>query len=81
MARAVAVVLLVTAALAGVGALFLAYFSVRLVYEVLTFEGEGSLGHVGMTIAAVVYPVATLVAAGIAWIAGSSGWRRWRLRR
>jgi hypothetical protein len=44
------------ATLAAVSALvtaFFTFFAVQLVYTALTFEGEGSLGHVGMYIAAI----------------------------
>jgi hypothetical protein len=77
MTRALAVLLLGIAAAAGAVAAGLAYFSVRIIYAVATFRGEGSLGHVGMTIAAGVYPLATVLVAAVAWASGRAGWRRW----
>jgi len=53
---------------------FFTYFGVQLVYTALTFEGEGSLGHVGMYIAAVLFPFLALVFGGFTLLA----WRRSR---
>jgi hypothetical protein len=51
---------------------FFAFFGVRLVYAVLTFEGEGSLGHVGMYIAAGLFPLLAFFFAGCTYLA----WRQ-----
>ncbi len=37
-------------------ALFFGYYGARLLYVAVTFDGEGSLGHVGMYIAAGLFP-------------------------
>jgi hypothetical protein len=47
--------LLIVSAVAAVAALFFGYYGVQLVYLATTFEGEGSLGHVGMYIAAILF--------------------------
>lgn len=62
----------------GVATLFFTYFGVQLIYVSLTYQGEGSLGHVGMYIAAFLYPVMAVICGGIAW----SAWKaaRGRLR-
>ncbi len=64
--------------IAGAATLFFSYFGVQLVYTAATFRGEGSLGHVGMYIAAVVYPVLALICGSIAWFAGRAARRRLR---
>jgi hypothetical protein len=66
------------AVIVGTAALFFGYFGVQLVYTAATFRGDGSLGHVGMYIAAVVYPVMTLICGSIAWFAGRGACRRLR---
>lgn len=53
---------------------FFTFFSVQLVYAALTFEGEGSLGHVGMFIGAGLYPLLAFFFAGCTYLA----WRRVR---
>ncbi len=53
---------------------FFTFFGVRLVYAVLTFDGEGSLGHVGMFIAAGLYPL-------LAFFFGSCTYFAWRMLR
>ncbi|MEX2272796.1 MAG: hypothetical protein WD690_15090 [Vicinamibacterales bacterium] len=60
----------------GAATLFFAYFGVQIVYAALTFEGEGSLGTVGLYIAAVVYPVMAIICGSIAWAARRSARRR-----
>jgi hypothetical protein len=67
------------AVLVGVFAIptaFFAFYGVQLVYASLTFEGEGSLGHVGMYVAALLFPLLALLCAGLTFLA----WRR-MLRR
>lgn len=59
----------VIAALCGLIALFFAYFGVQLVYTAFTFTGEGSLGHVGMYIAAGLFPFLALVFAAFTYLA------------
>jgi hypothetical protein len=53
---------------------FFGYFGVRLVFAALTFDGEGSLGHVGMFIAAGLFPLLALFCGGCTYLA----WRRLR---
>lgn len=60
--------------LCGVATVFFVYFGVQLVYAALTFHGDGSLGHVGMFIAAGLYPLLGLFFAGCTYLA----WRRVR---
>jgi hypothetical protein len=62
--------------LAGAATLFFGYFGVQLVYTAVKFQGEGSLGHVGMYIAAFVYPVMALICGSLAWFAGRAARRR-----
>lgn len=61
-------------ALCGLAAAFFTYFGVRLVYAALTFSGEGSLGHVGMFIAAGLFPLLAFFFGGCTFLA----WRRLR---
>lgn len=58
--------------LCGIATAFFAYFGVRLIYAAVTFNGEGSLGHVGMFIAAGLYPLLGLFFGGCTYLA----WRR-----
>jgi uncharacterized membrane protein len=59
---------LLTASIAAVAAfsavvtVFFGFYGIRLVYFALTYDGPGSLGHVGMYIAAGLFPVIALVA-------------------
>jgi hypothetical protein len=53
---------------------FFTVFGVQLVYAALTFEGDGSLGHVGMYIAAGLYPLLAFFFAGCTYLA----WRKVR---
>lgn len=64
------------AATSAAATIFFAYFGVRIVHAVVTFEGEGSLGHVGMYIAAGLYPLLALLCG---WIA-LAAWRAFRRR-
>lgn len=64
------------AATSAMATIFFAYFGVRIVHAVVTFEGEGSLGHVGMYIAAGLYPLLALL---FGWIA-MAAWRAFRQR-
>ena len=66
------------AVIAAAATLFFGYFGVQLVYTAATFRGEGSLGHVGMYIAAVVYPVMALICGSVAWFTGRAARRRLR---
>lgn len=47
--------LLTLSFVAAAVALFFGYYGVQLGYLAVTFEGEGSLGHVGMYIAAILF--------------------------
>ena len=55
--------------------LFFTYFGVQVVYFALTYEGEGSLGHVGMYIGAVLYPLLALLFGGCTYLAWRSARR------
>ena len=46
--------------LCAVATAFLGYFGVLLLYAAVTFDEEGSLGHVGMFIAAGLFPLLAL---------------------
>lgn len=75
--RNVASVVLLLVAVACAGAtLFFAYYGTLLIYHSVTFDGEGSLGHVGMYIAAALFPLLTLFFGGVTLIA----WRKYRQR-
>jgi glucan phosphoethanolaminetransferase (alkaline phosphatase superfamily) len=54
---------------------FFTFFGMQLIYAALTFEGEGSLGHVGMYIAAVLYPLLALLFAGFTVLAWRTAFR------
>lgn len=56
----------------GILTAFFTFFGVQLIYAALTFTGEGSLGHVGMYIAAVLYPLLAILFAGLTFLA----WRK-----
>jgi hypothetical protein len=66
------IVFAILAAVFALVTVFFTFFGVQLVYTALTFEGEGSLGHVGMYIAAVLYPLLALLFGGFAFLA----WRK-----
>lgn len=56
--------------------LFFAYYGVMLVHTAITFDGEGSLGHVGMYIAAGLFPALALICGALtylAWRTAASG--------
>ena len=53
---------------------FFGFFGIRLVYAAVTFDGEGSLGHVGMFIAAGLYPLLAFFFGGCTYLA----WRKSR---
>lgn len=53
----------------AVAALFFGIYGAILVYTALTFTGEGSLGHVGMYVAAFVFPLLFIFFAGATWLA------------
>lgn len=55
-------------------AAFFAFYGAQLVYAALTFDGEGSLGHVGMFIAAGLFPLLAFVFGGCTFLA----WRKIR---
>jgi hypothetical protein len=68
--------LLTLSVAAAAVALFFGYYGVQLVYLALTFKGEGSLGRVGMYIAAILFPFIALIAAAIAQLSYKAGKRR-----
>jgi hypothetical protein len=59
----------------GLATAFFTFFGVRLVWAALTFEGEGSLGHVGMFIAAFLFPLLAFLVAGLTFLAWKRGFR------
>jgi len=77
MRRVKLVVLTVVAAVGWVACLFFGYFGVRLVHLALTYQGEGSLGHVGMYVAAGLYPVLALLSGAIGFFAARASRRGW----
>lgn len=72
--RLTLIALLGIAIVTACATLFFTYFGVRLVHHAFTYDGEGSLGHVGMYIAAFLYPLLALLCGGIALLA----WRAFR---
>lgn len=58
----------------GLAAAFFTFFGVQLVYAALTFDGNGSLGHVGMFIAAGLFPLLALIFGACTYLA----WRQAR---
>jgi hypothetical protein len=66
----------IIAAVCAIPTAFFTYFGVQLVYTAVTFEGEGSLGHVGMYIAALLFPFLALVFGSLTLLA----WRRSQVR-
>jgi hypothetical protein len=69
------IVFSVIAFVCAIPTVFFAVYGVLLVHEALTFRGEGSLGHVGMYIAAGLFPLLALLFGGFTLLA----WRRARL--
>lgn len=69
MRSAKTIVFTLVAAFFGVAAAFFAYYGVLLVYAAVTFQGEGSLGHVGMYIAAGLFPFLAFVCGALAFLA------------
>ncbi|MEX2492220.1 MAG: hypothetical protein WD425_10715 [Nitrospirales bacterium] len=65
-------VLKLVAAACAIPAAFFTYYGIQLIYAAITFEGEGSLGHVGMYIAAILFPLLALFFGGMTMLA----WRR-----
>jgi hypothetical protein len=55
--------------------MFFGYFGAILVYTALTFDGEGSLGHVGMYIAAGLFPFLALIFAAFTFLAWRAAYR------
>lgn len=72
------VVLAALAALAAASALFFGFYGVQIIAYVVTYEGEGSLGHVGAWIAAGLFPLLALVGLALAWISGAAARRKLR---
>jgi hypothetical protein len=62
----------IVAAVCAIPTAFFTYFGVQLVFTAVTFKGEGSLGHVGMYIAALLFPFLALVFGSLTMLA----WRR-----
>lgn len=60
---------LAVAAVCAAGALFFGYYGARVLHYALTFEGEGSLGHVGMYLAAGLLPFLALFCGALAHLA------------
>jgi hypothetical protein len=58
----------------ALAATFFAFFGVQLVYAALTFDSEGSLGHVGMFVAAGLFPLLAFIFGGCTYLA----WRKMR---
>ncbi|HUF22736.1 MAG TPA: hypothetical protein VMN81_01320 [Vicinamibacterales bacterium] len=63
------VIFRVLALICAVPAAFFTYFGILLIYTALTFDGEGSLGHVGMYIAAGLFPLLAILFGGFTYLA------------
>jgi hypothetical protein len=55
--------------------LFFSYYGARAAYMALTFQGEGSLGNVGVAIAAVLFPWLAILFGGFTFLAWQSARR------
>lgn len=64
------------AAVCGAVTLFFAYYGSRLLYLAATFDGEGSLGHVGMYLGAGLFPFLALVFGALTYLAWRAARRR-----
>ena len=71
-------ILAAVALIFGAATLFFTWFGVQIVYAAVTFDGEGSLGTVGLYIAAVLYPLLAVISGGITWSARRAALRRLR---
>lgn len=78
LARALGYLLAGIAVMAGLATLFFIWFGVQIVYFVLTDDGPGSLGHVGIYIGAFLYPLLAVIFGGITWSARRAARRRLR---
>ena len=78
MKRSLGYVFAAIALLAGLATLFFIWFGVQIVYFVLTDDGPGSLGHVGIYIGAILYPLLAVIFGGITWSARRAARRRLR---
>lgn len=76
MNRLVTALLVALAAFSAATALFFGFYGVRLVYFALTYDGPGSLGHVGMYIAAGLFPVIAMVAGFVTYTSTRAASRR-----
>jgi len=79
--RRTSICFLVLAVASSALALFFGVYGALLVYTALTFSGEGSLGHVGMYVAAFLFPLLSLFFGGAAWLAWGRSGRPRRARR
>jgi hypothetical protein len=61
--------------LCALASLFFGYYGAQLVYAALTYKGEGSLGHVGMYIAAGLFPFLAAIFAALTYLAWRSARR------
>lgn len=68
------------AAACGVATLFFGWYGAQVLYLALTYEGEGSLGHVGMYIGAGLFPLLAFFFGGCTFLAWRSARRHWSLR-
>jgi hypothetical protein len=77
-AEAVLKYLLLSVAVAcGLATAFFLWFGARSIHFALTFDGEGSLGHVGVYIAAYLFPLLALLFGGFTILA----WKRFQKMR
>lgn len=75
MQRPTSIIYAAIAAVCASIALFFGYFGAILAYTALTFKGEGSLGHVGMYIAAGLFPFLALIFAAFTYLAWRAAYR------
>ena len=68
-------VFVLLAVVCGAATLFFFVYGALLVYASLTFKGEGSLGHVGMYIAALLFPLLALLFGGFTYLAWQTAGR------
>ena len=66
----------VISAIFAIATLFFGYYGALLVHLAITFEGEGSLGHVGMYMGAVIFPFLALLCGAFTYLAWRTARRR-----
>lgn len=72
----ITIVFFVISAVFAIATLFFGYYGTRLVHLAITFDGEGSLGHVGMYLGAVLFPFLALLCGAFTYLAWRTARRR-----